>query len=549
MEKNKIKFFLYARKSSEDKNKQVQSIDDQVSIMQEVAKRQGLKVVDVLTEVKSGKTPHGRPIFEKMLQRIRAGEANGLIVWKLDRLGRNPVDLGEIQWLLQQTTISVIVTPDKDYLPEDSSYIISVEGAGASQYIRDLSQNVKRGLKSKIDKGWMPGTAPLGYLNTKTESRGENYIIKDPERFPLLRKAWDLMLTGNYTADQILGKLNDEWGFRTRKSKRKGCKPMSRSTIYRMFTNQFYAGMIEYQLGGRRNKFGKDFRILPGKQEPMVSLEEFDQVQALLGKKGKPRPNERHEYAFTGIIHCGECGSMISVTTKQKFIKSTKQMKSYELYYCICARKHKKCSQKRYTNSNEIINQITEKISHFTIIPEFKDWAIEVLNSQEDKDFEEHNKIVETHQKALESAERKIANLTNMRLSDQIEDEEYDKERTRLKNEITILKTKTAQVNMQRESWIDLTKKAFIFAANAEKAFISGNAEVRRSILLGIGMNWTILDHSLSIKEPEWLIPFTNPIHLQNTPCEPTKKADFPREMAFSGTEKCTKRGRRDSNP
>lgn len=223
-------------------------------------------------------------------------------------------------------------------------------------------------------------------------------------------------------------------------------------------------------------------------------------------------------------------------------------MKSYELYYCICARKHKKCSQKRYTNSNEIINQIMEKINRFTIIPEFKDWAIEVLNSQEDKDFEEHNKIVETHQKALESAERKLSNLTHMRISDLIEDDEYDKERTRLKNEIAILKTKTAQVDMQRESWIDLTKKAFVFAANAGKAFISGNAEVRRSILLGIGVNWTILDHSLSIKEPEWLIPFTNPIPLQNTPCEPTKNSHFSRELAVSCSQKCTERGRGDLN-
>src|SRR3989338_7691699 len=94
-----IRYFIYARKSSESEEKQVQSIDDQVLIMDGIGRSYGLNVVDTITESKSAKEPHGRPEFEKMIERIKAGEAQGILTWKIDRLSRNPIDSACIQWL------------------------------------------------------------------------------------------------------------------------------------------------------------------------------------------------------------------------------------------------------------------------------------------------------------------------------------------------------------------------------------------------------------------------------------------------------------------
>ena len=160
-------------------------------------------------------------------------------------------------------------------------------------------------------------------------------------------------------------------------------------------------------------------------------------------------------------------------------------------------------------------------------------WAVKTLNTQDDEDFAEHNQIVDAHKKALEGAENQIENLKHMRLLDQIDDEEYNKERLRLKNEITVLKTKESQVDMNRESWVELTKKAFIFACNAEKAFVGGSTEVKKDILSGIGVNWTILDEKLSFLEEDWIIPFKKVYTFENpekTCCEPAKIGSFSRE-------------------
>jgi DNA invertase Pin-like site-specific DNA recombinase len=540
MQHTPLKYIIYARKSSEDKSKQIQSIESQIEVLKDYAKRNRINIVDILSEEKSGKTPGRRKVFAEMIEKIENKKANGILVWKLDRLARNLLEGGYIIDMLQNGIVQEIRTPEEIHRPTDNVYSIAIQLCGANQYSRDLSLNVKRGLKDKLKKGWMPCSAPLGYLNTKIEARGENYIVKDPERFPLLRKAWDLMLTGNYTAEQILNKLNDEWGFRTRQGRIRGGKPMSRSTIYRIFTNQFYIGMIVYQPGGRTNKENESCLILPGKHPAMVSIEEFDRVQMLLGRDGRPRPNQYHSYAFTGMIRCGKCNGMISATSKHKLLRGTGEMKTYILYYCVRARKWKeKCSQNHYTNLNEIENQVIDVINGFTIFPEFTDWALKTLEGQDNKEFEEHNAIIETHQKALQGAERQLANLTRMRMQEQIDDIEYDKERIRLKNEITMLDTKASQIDMQKESWLDLTKKAFVFASNARRAFLSGDAEVKRSILNAISLNWTLTEHKVSMEAEEWLAPL---IQMQSQP-QSQKTELEPKEKSLSRDKKRTKKG------
>src|SRR4029077_13162612 len=138
-----------------------------------------------------------------MMQRLYHGEAQGIICWKLDRLARNPVDGGSVIWAIKQHGIRVM-TPAQNYAREDDNIMLMyIEFGMAQKYVDDLSKNVKRGLKTKLGQGWQPGVASVGYLNHTVKQTGEKIIINDPERFPLVRKMWELMLTGLYTPPQI----------------------------------------------------------------------------------------------------------------------------------------------------------------------------------------------------------------------------------------------------------------------------------------------------------------------------------------------------------
>lgn len=489
-ENSKLKYFLYSRKSTESEDRQVLSIESQINALQEVVKRENLDVVEICTESKSAKKP-GREVFNKMMNRIKAGEAQGILCWKLDRLARNPIDGGEIIWLIQQKVIQHIKTPERDYLPEDNVIMMSVEFGMANQFILDLSKNVKRGIKARAEKGWYPSKVPLGYLNDKLEKT----IIIDKERFDLVRKIWDLMLTGAYTPPKILNIVNDEWGFKTRRYKREGDKSLSRSGIYTVLTNIFYTGMFKY--GGVYYK---------GKHKPMITMEEFDKVQFLLGRKGKPRP-KTHQFAYTGMIRCEECGCLYTAESHKKVIKSTGEIKEYTYYHCTRRKKDIDCSQRKSTTEEDLEKQIETEISKITILPEFRDWALEYLNSKNDKEITDRQKIYKNQQKTLNQTQNELDELTRMRYRKMIDDEFYEKEKSSLQEKIFKLKEKLRQTEDRAEKWLELTEKTFKFACYAHKAFLYGNFQTKKEILMTLGLNFSIKDGILNINLNEWFIP------------------------------------------
>lgn len=492
IKQEKIKFYLYARKSSESEDRQVQSIDDQINRLKQLAVDFGLDIKKIYTEAKSAKKPDNRPVFTEMLKSIEAGEADGILCWQINRLSRNPIDSAKIQWLLQQRVLKAIQTIDRQYLPDDNVLLFSVESGMSNQFILDLSKNVKRGIQSKREKGWYPHIAPNGYLN----ERLEHTITKDPERFDVMRKAWELMLSGNYTPPKILDILNNEWGFRTRKTKRAGGRPLAQSSIYQIFTNPFYAGLIvnrgiEYQ----------------GKHEPMISLAEYDRVQVLLGRRGSKRP-QTHDFAFTGMITCGECGCGITAEEKEKYIKSKGEIKKFTYYHCTKQKRDKKCGQPCITQE-DLEKQMNDALESITILPKFKDWALEMLNKNNDGEVETRAKIYETQQTALAQTQRELDNLTKMRYRELIDDDEFMPQRDELREKIKSFRQEVGRLEARADEWLEITEQVFQFACHARLAFNDAtDPQKKKEIIRTMGINFVLKDKICTI-EPK---PYFRPI-------------------------------------
>src|SRR3989344_1957158 len=143
-----MKYFLYARKSTDFEDKQILSIEAQLVELRSIARQNNLEIATEFVEKQSAKIP-GRAIFNDMMARIQLGEAQGIICWKIDRLARNPVDGGQIQWLLQQGVIRHIQTHDRSHYPNDNVLMMSVELGMATEYIRQLNAKNARGLRAK----------------------------------------------------------------------------------------------------------------------------------------------------------------------------------------------------------------------------------------------------------------------------------------------------------------------------------------------------------------------------------------------------------------
>jgi site-specific DNA recombinase len=503
-ENKKIIYFLYARKSSESEDRQVQSIEDQINRLKELANNLGISIKEILTESKSAKKPNNRPVFTSMIERVEKGEAQGILCWQINRLSRNPVDSGTLGWMLQQGALKCIQTIDRQYLPDDNVLLFSVESGMANQFIIDLKKNSMRGMVGKADRGWLPSRAPIGYLNDKLE----HTIIEDSQRFHLVRKMWDMMLTGNYTPPQIKDIANKEWGFLTTKTKRDGGVELINSVVYKMFRNIFYTGMFKWA--------GK---VYQGNHKAMITLEEYDRVREILGRKGKPR-SQTHDFSYTGIVTCGLCGGMITATEKIKIVKAKGEFKNYTYYHCGHKKKDIICNQERIT-LKELEDQIDIKLERYTILPKFQQWALEILNKNNDKEIEERTKVYENLHKTLSETQKELDTLTKMRYRELIDDEVFIKEGNELKGKITRLKTNLRETESRAEKWLELTEKTFNFACYARKEFILGSIERKREIFSAIGQNFSLKDKKVIIIPNEWFVPIEK--------AYPTLKAEYER--------------------
>ena len=514
-----LRYFIYCRKSTEAEDRQVLSIESQLNELKRLSERLNLRVLDIFTESQSAKAP-GRPIFNEVLKKIGQGKADGIICWKLDRLARNPIDGGQIIWMLQKGIIKHIQTFDRGYYPEDNVLLMSIEFGMANQFILDLGRNVKRGLKTKAEKGWLPTLAPLGYLNDRTKQRGKREILKDPERFELIKKMWNMMLTGNYTPPKIAYIANNEWGFRSLKG-----KTLRTSTIYRLFANPFYSGWFEYPRGSGN--------WIKGGHESMITQEEYDRVQILLGRKGKPRL-KKHEFAFTGLIRCGECGAMVTAEEKNQIICSNckykfssnnrvecpkcntpveKMKKPTILHYVYyhCTKKIKPNCSQGFIEVKELEKQIDFYLSNIHISEGFKNWAIKYLKEENEKETNSMQSVFASQRKAYDNCLKKLNNLFQLKISPAnsdgslLSDEEYGKQKAELLKEKTRLEEMFSDRNGNVEKWLEKGERIFNFARYARYWFAHGALKEKFEILKALGSNLILKDKKLQI---ELKIPF-----------------------------------------
>lgn len=536
-------YVIYSRKSLEDDDSQVQSIPSQEDEMKSVAAKFNLTVVEPLSEAKSAKAP-GRPVFDEMMKRVDRGDIRGILCWKLDRLARNPVDGGRIIWAIKQNGL-VVRTPHQTFSQADDNLILMyIEFGMAQKYVDDLSRNTTRGLKAKAVKGWFPGVAPMGYLNSKVEERGHKTVLRDPERFDAVHRMWDLMLTGNVSPTRIQKIANDEWGFRTRQTKRTGGKAISRSTVYKIFSDPFYYGRFEYPKGS-----GEWYE---GAHEPMITKTEFDRVQRILHQDTSPRPHKEFALPFRGLIKCGECESSITAHFKEQIrctrchykssvknrqscskcslpVSEMKGAKKRRYAYYHCTRTLNSRCRQRCVSASSVEKQVAKKLKAFGIPPEFRNWGLEFIERLRQLELNKKTEILAERRKAYEQCTIRLENLVKLKTAPEnadgslLSDEEYQKQRNDLLAQKGMLATDTATFRMQLDGKARIAKSTLNIASAIEDAS-TGDIARNREVLSALGLNHALKDKELEIR-PEF--PFSelprggNTAQRNLTPIEP----------------------------
>lgn len=344
-----IKYCLYARKSSESAERQVLSIDSQTKEMLQIAERDGLNVVEIKRESHSAKATGERPIFNELLNDIRDGKFNGILTWAPDRLSRNAGDLGAVVDLIDQGLLAEIRTHGQTFSNNpNEKYLLMILGSTAKLENDHRGENVKRGLRTRVEMGLWPGMAPIGYSDQNLMDKKGQKIL-DPVRAPIVKQMFEKVAYEKWSGRKLYNWLKHDLNFKTR-----GNKTLTLSGIYRIFENPFYYGRYEFP----RNT-GNWYE---GKHKPIITKELFDQAHVQLKRDQIVRENK--EFAFTKLFTCGLCGSGVSAEEKYKQRKDGGHTR-YVYYGCTRAR-DRNCKNP-YIREDELISELLKIIDQIDI--------------------------------------------------------------------------------------------------------------------------------------------------------------------------------------
>lgn len=320
-----IKYCLYARKSTEQEDKQVLSIDSQIKEMEKMATADNLEIVAMKRESHSAKEAGQRPVFNEIVDELKAGKYNGILTWAPDRIARNAGDLGRIVDLMDQKKLIEIRTYGQKFMntPNDK-FMLMILGSQAKLENDNKVINVKRGLRTRAAMGLRPSMAPTGYLNSKNKDE-KCQVMVDPLRAPVIKEMFEKVANENYSGRKIYKWLK-EIHFTS-----KSGKSLTLGNIYRILRMTFYYGVFEYPEGS-----GEWYT---GKHTPIITQELFQAVQAKIQVEKKKAYGR--EFAFTRMLHCAYCESGITAEEKIKELKDGSS--NSHIYYRCTKVKDRDC--------------------------------------------------------------------------------------------------------------------------------------------------------------------------------------------------------------
>src|ERR1700693_1243568 len=301
-----IRAVIYARVSSKDQEREGYSIPAQLKLLREYANSHNYEIEQEFVDVETAKVA-GRKQFDEMVRYFKKNSScRVLIVEKTDRLYRNFRDCVT----LEELDVEIHLPKEGQIISKDSKsqakLVHGIQLVIARNYIENLREEVRKGMREKAEQGVYPSRPPIGYTNNKLERT----IEIDPKKAPLARRIYELYASGDYSLSSVQKAIKAEFGQR-----------MAKGYLERLVKNPFYVVFFVLE--------GKSYT---GTHTPLVSVNEFEQVRNVFRGRNKPK-YRKHEFAFRGLLTCAYDHCLVTAEIK----------KSKYIYY-RCTQSRGKCA-------------------------------------------------------------------------------------------------------------------------------------------------------------------------------------------------------------
>ena len=448
---------ILARVSSKSQEDEGYSLDSQLKLLKGYFDNKGLPVIKIFKITETASKQQSRKVFHELLSFIEKNNVYHLGVEKTDRLTRNFRDALAIDDWLEGDKDRILHAVKENMLlhkeaKSDVKFMWSIHLAVAKKYTDNLREEAMKGWKEKLAQGWLPAPPPPGYM-TITENR-KRIHVPNPTTKGIMKNIFKLYLDPNHSIRSISNEL-DLNGIRTRKG-----RPFSKSFVQRILKNPFYIGINRFD--------GKDY---PGAQEPIITNELFNKVQAKM-RAGRPVRLKKHNPVLKNIIHCDNCGGVIT-WQKQK-----------GKYYGNCQRNKKICSGKKFLREDKVEEVIMDQLQKL-VCPsdEIIDWVANTMRNEKEMTIENRDQIFNSINLQLKKLKHMDDELYDDKLAGDISKEKYDAKHAQFIEQIAGLETQKNKMDVTIAKGMEQRIVIFELAQKAAKIYSKKTPEQKRLII------------------------------------------------------------------
>ena len=493
---------LYARVSSHKQAEKDLSIGAQLRALRGFAHEQGWTVAgEFVDKAVSGRTAN-RPGLRKMLQRIKRGGVDAVLVWKLDRLARNMEVSAAIDGFLRRNGVKLISLHESfDDSPQGRFIARTFENL-AEFYSNNLSQDICRGIRELARRGFYPhGRPPIGYktVPVRDGSAVRKKLVPDEVYAPVVRRIFKMYLSGN-GGREIANVLNEE-GVLTNTGKR-----WSPQRVYSVLRNPIYVGDLVLGMSPHSSENQKKLRIRDV-HEPLIGRHEFERVQKLLDYRGEtPGAPRWHQspYLLTGLVRCGKCGAALCGTAA----------KSGQFRYYTCSRYYKEgkgsCSGIR-VRKEKLEEFVLDKLLTVILAPENLDRLVELVNEELVQDRERIEEEIARLEREIAGYQSRLSRLFDALETGKLELEDLAPRIKELRQAIERLEDRREAMIEEGEARraFQVDKKTVLsYVRDLKRVLAKGSLSEQKMFLAGVIKKIIVNDGEIDI---EYRIPQSEP--------------------------------------
>jgi site-specific DNA recombinase len=464
-------YFAYIRVSTIKQGEKGSSLSEQKDAILRYAAKNNISVSEWYEEQVTA-AKRGRAEFRRMLNRLKKGNAHGLIMHKVDRGARNLADWAELAALMDIGVDVHFAHEAMDMQTRGGRLSADIQAVVAADYIRNLRDEVKKGQCGRLKNGMYPFGVISGYIS----QGGGKPKIPDPVQAPLIQEAFECYATGRYTLRTLSAHMKER-GLRNSAG-----NPLGITCLSKMLAASFYCGLIRVK--------GQTYI---GAHEPIISKILFDRVRTQAGERIYPRTRKVNgrDYAFRRMIKCRDCTHSLYA-----------EVQKTRIYY----RCHTKTCQGTTISEKDMMDMVAVELGLIHDSPTL----IHSLNQRFEKSQSGQSairqKMRQSHELTLAKQQTSLRRLTDLFIEGSLERDIYESRKTELHNERLRLQSEVKKLS--DDSQFSAMRSQYLELLNSLRNIAQIENPTEKRETLGIAIS------NLSISQKTVYIQWSNPIRM-----------------------------------